>query len=175
MIKSWVDTKGTKGTIGQENRQKDKVMKVAKKRIALKKEIVSLSLFLINNRESRKGNTNINDVYFIETERPTVNAYKASCVKENFSPSLYPKDIIKTPNPNKILFGETWSIRRKKEGGARMMIKSTKKEEIFCLSTILEPKYINIRLRKISPALDNKIIFSTESMFLNTERRNVEK
>ena len=34
MIESWVETKGTKGTIGQENRQKDKVMKVTKKRIA---------------------------------------------------------------------------------------------------------------------------------------------
>ena len=116
MLESWVDTKGTKGTIGQENRQKVKVIKVDKKRIALKKGIVLLSLFLINNRESRKGNTNINDVYFIETLRPTVNAYKASCVKENFSPSLYPKDIIKTPNPNKILFGETWSIRRNPAG-----------------------------------------------------------
>ena len=78
MLESWVDTKGIKGTIGQEKRQKVKVMKVAKKRIALKKGIELLSLFLINNRENRRGSTNINDVYFIETARPIVKAYKAS-------------------------------------------------------------------------------------------------
>ena len=116
MPESWVNTKGKKGTIGQEIRQKDRVMKATKKIIALKKEIFLFSLFFINNNENTKGSMNINDVYFIEIERPTVNAYKANWVKENFSPNLYPKDIIKTPNPNKILFGERWSIRKKPAG-----------------------------------------------------------